>query len=168
MKMGFQNGYKVIAVAALAMMFGAGVVRAQVAGTAPASATPLAASTIPTANLVQPEEMARLVNLTGAERPRILQVGSRVMFDQAHIPGSEYAGPGAKDDGLNALRERVKTLPKNSFMVLYCGCCPWGRCPNVGNAFKTLMDMGFTNVKVLYIADNFGTNWVSKGYPVAQ
>jgi hypothetical protein len=28
--------------------------------------------------------------------------------------------------------------------------------------------MGFTNVKVLYIADNFGTNWVEKGYPTAK
>jgi hypothetical protein len=28
--------------------------------------------------------------------------------------------------------------------------------------------MGFTNVKVLYIANNFGTDWVSNGYPVAK
>jgi hypothetical protein len=27
--------------------------------------------------------------------------------------------------------------------------------------------MGFTRVKVLYIADNFGDNWVKPGYPVA-
>jgi len=28
--------------------------------------------------------------------------------------------------------------------------------------------MGFTNVKVLYISDNFVTNWVDKGYPTAK
>jgi hypothetical protein len=28
--------------------------------------------------------------------------------------------------------------------------------------------MGFSNVKVLYIPDNFGTDWVDKGYPVAK
>jgi hypothetical protein len=28
--------------------------------------------------------------------------------------------------------------------------------------------MGFTNVKVLYIADNFGADWVERGYPVAK
>jgi hypothetical protein len=28
--------------------------------------------------------------------------------------------------------------------------------------------MGFTNVKVLYIAQNFGADWVNKGYPVEQ
>jgi hypothetical protein len=28
--------------------------------------------------------------------------------------------------------------------------------------------MGFTNIKVLYIANNFGADWVDKGYPVAK
>jgi len=28
--------------------------------------------------------------------------------------------------------------------------------------------MGFTNVKVLYIAQNFGADWVSKGYPTEK
>jgi hypothetical protein len=35
-------------------------------------------------------------------------------------------------------------------------------------AFEALRGMGFTKVKVLYIADNFGTNWVDKGYPTAR
>jgi hypothetical protein len=133
-----------------------------------ATHAPLAASTVPAAQLIQPEELSKLLNASGAPRPLILQVGSKLMFDQAHIPGSEYVGPDSREDGLNLLRQRVNTLPKNSFIVLYCGCCPWGRCPNVGNAFKTMQDLGFTNVKVLYIAENFGTDWVNKGYPVAH
>jgi hypothetical protein len=28
--------------------------------------------------------------------------------------------------------------------------------------------MGFANVKVLYLADNLGTDWVAKGYPVER
>jgi hypothetical protein len=28
--------------------------------------------------------------------------------------------------------------------------------------------MGFTNVKALYLADNFGADWAGKGYPVEQ
>jgi hypothetical protein len=28
--------------------------------------------------------------------------------------------------------------------------------------------MGFTNVKALYLADNFGADWAAKGYPVEQ
>lgn len=132
------------------------------------SALPLAATTIPSAQLIPPEELKTILNSTRAVQPLILQVGSRVMFDQAHIPASEYAGPGSHEDALHVLRDRVKTLAKSRFIVLYCGCCPWNRCPNVGNAYKTLCDLGFTNVKVLYIADNFGSDWVSKGYPVAH
>jgi thiosulfate/3-mercaptopyruvate sulfurtransferase len=28
--------------------------------------------------------------------------------------------------------------------------------------------LGFRNVKALYIADNFGTDWIEKGYPVTR
>jgi hypothetical protein len=28
--------------------------------------------------------------------------------------------------------------------------------------------LGFTHVKVLYIADNFGDDWVNPGYPVTK
>jgi len=53
-------------------------------------------------------------------------------------------------------------------VVLYCGCCPWGKCPNIDPAYKLMKSLGFTRLKVLHIADNFGTDWVDKGYPVAQ
>jgi hypothetical protein len=132
------------------------------------AAAPLAASSVPTDQLIQPADLNKLLTAPAAARPLILQVGSKLMFDQAHIPGSEYAGPGSRPEGLNLLSDRVKSLAKNKFIVLYCGCCPWGRCPNVGNAFKLLHDRGFTNVKVVYMADNFGANWVTPGYPVAQ
>ena len=102
----------------------------------------------------------------GAEKPLVLQVGSRVLYDQAHIPRSEYAGPGMQDAGTQMLRNRVAKLPRKTFIVLYCGCCPWNRCPNVGPSYKLLLDMGFTHVKVLYLADNFGADWASKGFPV--
>ncbi|MGA2649966.1 MAG: rhodanese-like domain-containing protein [Terracidiphilus sp.] len=131
-------------------------------------APPPAAITIPKTQLMQPKELNALLSATGNARPLILQVGSRVMFDQAHIPNAEYAGPGSRDEGLNLLRDRVKPVEKAAFIVLYCGCCPWSRCPNVGAAYKMLHEAGFTNLKVLYIDQNFGSDWVNKGYPVAR
>ena len=62
----------------------------------------------------------------------------------------------------------VVSVSKKKTIVLYCGCCPWNRCPNLGPAFKHLQELGFTNVKVLYLADNLGTDWVAKGYPVER
>lgn len=131
-------------------------------------AMPETASTIPAAQVMQPDELNKLLRTPAASRPLMLQVGSHVMFAQAHIPGSEYAGPGSQPEGLDALRNRVKSLARDKFIVLYCGCCPWNRCPNLAPAFNTLHGLGFTRVKVLYLANNFGADWVGKGYPVEQ
>ena len=126
------------------------------------------AFSIPQAQLIQPAELNKALGAAGADKPLVLQVGSRVLFAQAHIAGSEYAGPGSQPEGLQQLQKRVSSLPRQTPIVLYCGCCPWNRCPNVGPAFKLLQGLGFARVKVLYVANNLGTDWVDKGYPVER
>jgi rhodanese-related sulfurtransferase len=126
------------------------------------------ASAIPASRLINPDALVKLLQRSTAEKPLMIQVGSHVLFAQAHIPGSEYIGPASSEAAVQQLRKRVESLPRNKFILLYCGCCPWGHCPNVKPADDALHAMGFTNVKVLYISDNFGTNWVDKGYPVAK
>jgi len=91
-----------------------------------------------------------------------------VLYLQAHIPGAEYIGPGSDPEAIKQLRARAQSLPHSSLIVLYCGCCPWSHCPNVAPAYGELRKMGFTNIKVLYIADNLGTDWVYKGYPTVR
>ena len=125
------------------------------------------AGSIPTNRLINPEDLLKIIQ-SGKEKPLNLQVGSHVLFLQAHIPNSEYAGAASTDAGLQQLRKRVESLPRNTFIVLYCGCCPWNHCPNIKPADDALHAMGFNNVKVLYITDNFGTNWVDRGYPTAK
>jgi thiosulfate/3-mercaptopyruvate sulfurtransferase len=125
------------------------------------------ASSIPSSRLINPEDLASLLQ-SGKEKPLVLQVGSHMLFLQAHIPGSEYVGAASSDAGLQQLRKRVESLPRNKSIVLYCGCCPWSHCPNVKPADEALQSMGFTNVKVLYISNNLGTDWVDKGYPTAK
>jgi thiosulfate/3-mercaptopyruvate sulfurtransferase len=126
------------------------------------------AFSIAQAQLIQPEELSQLLKAGGVDKPLVLQVGSRVLFEQAHIAGAEYAGAGSQAAGLQQLQGRVAPLPRKTFIVLYCGCCPWNRCPNIAPAIKLLRDLGFTRVKALYIADNFGTDWADKGYPVER
>lgn len=130
--------------------------------------SPDSAFSIPTAQLIQPEELNRILQTKGKNKPLIFQVGSHMLFAQAHIAGSEYAGAGAQPQGLDQLKTRVAALPRKSSIVIYCGCCPWTRCPNIGAAFNLLHQMGFTNVKALYLANNLGTDWVDKGYPVER
>jgi len=130
--------------------------------------SPNSAFSIAQAQLIQPQELNRLLHAGGGDKPLVLQVGSRVLFAQAHIAGSEYVGPGSQDEGLQQLKTRVSMLPRKTLIVLYCGCCPWNRCPNIAPAIRLLRDLGFTRVKALYLADNLGTDWVEKGYPVER
>jgi 3-mercaptopyruvate sulfurtransferase SseA len=117
--------------------------------------------------LIQPQELASLLQASKA-KPLILNIGPRMLYNQAHIPGAEYIGAGSDAQGREALRTRVKSLPKKQAIVLYCGCCPWSHCPNVHPAYKELFELGYTNVKVLYIANNFGADWVDRGYPTER
>jgi thiosulfate/3-mercaptopyruvate sulfurtransferase len=128
----------------------------------------LQASLIPSTRLINPEDLVKVLKSSKGEKPLLIQVGSHVLYSQAHIPGSEYIGPATSDAAVQQLRKRVESLPRNKFILIYCGCCPWGHCPNVKPADDALLAMGFTNVKVLYIANNFGADWVDKGYPVAK
>ncbi len=126
------------------------------------------AAAIPAAALIQPADLAAGLQNGSTRKPLILQVGSHVLFAEAHIPDAEYAGPGGQVEGLQVLRSRVADLPKDTPIVIYCGCCPWSRCPNIAPAYDQLRTLGFKQLKVLYIADNFGANWVDQGYPVAK
>jgi rhodanese-related sulfurtransferase len=134
----------------------------------PALADHKPAASIPASALVQPAEFAATLAAPHAPRPLILQVGFRKAYEQAHILGSEYVGPASDEEGSAALRQRAARLSKDDAIVIYCGCCPWSRCPNIGAAYDTLQQLGFKNVKVIYIAEDFGTNWVDAGFPTAK
>ena len=135
---------------------------------AQAAPTSSADAAIPTPDLLQPKDIVKILHTSSAEKPLILQVGSHVLYAEAHIPGSEYAGAAGQEAGLQALRDRVAGLQRDRLLVIYCGCCPWSKCPNIRPAYRQLRALGFTRVKVFYLADNFGVNWVNKGYPVAH
>jgi len=120
------------------------------------------------AQLINPDDLLAILQAAHGPKPLILNVGPHLIYMQAHIPGAEFIGSTSDSQGLESLRRRVKPLPRNTFIVLYCGCCPWGHCPNVRPAYRELQKAGFTDVKVLYIADNFGTDWVDKGYPTIK
>lgn len=104
--------------------------------------------------------------MEGKARPRLYQVGFAVLYRNKHIAHSEFAGPGSKPEGLEALTKAVAGLKKDEPIVIYCGCCPWDHCPNMRPAFKQLRGLGFTKVKVLSIPTNLAKDWIDKGYPV--
>jgi hypothetical protein len=123
-------------------------------------------SAIPQSQLIQPEALNHMLQAGKSDKLMVLHVGSRIFFAQSHITGSIYAGPGSQPAGLELLRSRVASTNKAKLIVIYCGCCPWNRCPNLAPAYRQLRDLGFANVKVLYLANNYGDDWAAKGYLV--
>jgi len=53
-------------------------------------------------------------------------------------------------------------------LVVYCGCCPWDKCPNIRPAFHELQTLGFANAKTLLLPHNFQSDWVAKGLPIER
>jgi thiosulfate/3-mercaptopyruvate sulfurtransferase len=117
--------------------------------------------------LIQPKELAAQISSTQS-KPVIIQVGPNVLYRSKHIPGSLYGGPAGKPEGLEVLKEAAGKLSRDRELVIYCGCCPWDRCPNIKPAMELLKEMGFTRVKAMYSATNFKTDWIDQGYPVEQ
>jgi thiosulfate/3-mercaptopyruvate sulfurtransferase len=111
---------------------------------------------------VQPAEVAARLSA----KPAVFQVGPNVLYRSHHIPGAIYAGPGQNEAGLALLKAAAEKLPRDREIVVYCGCCPWDKCPNVKPAMELLHSMGFRNAKAMYVAENFKANWMDKGYPV--
>lgn len=113
--------------------------------------------------LVEPKAAAASL---GAKAPAVICVGPNVLYRSKHVVGSVYAGPGNSAAGLEMLRTAAGKLAKDREILIYCGCCPWERCPNVKPAIALLQEMGFTKVKALHLETGFKIDWIDKGYPV--
>jgi thiosulfate/3-mercaptopyruvate sulfurtransferase len=118
--------------------------------------------------LMTPEGLTASLSKATVDKPLVLYVGYPILYQGAHITGATFAGPGSKPDGLHTLNQEVKSLQRDKQIVLYCGCCPWKDCPNIRPAFQTLKDLGFTNVKALYLPKNLLTDWIAKGFPTQK
>ena len=126
----------------------------------------LVAATAADDGLIRPKELAAQFETKGPG-PAVFFVGFAMMFSK-HIPAATNTGPASKPQGLDGLKAAVADLQKDREVVLYCGCCPYDKCPNVRPALAMLKQMGFTHVKALMIPTNFATDWIHHGYPIEQ
>jgi len=113
---------------------------------------------------VQPAALAKELENTKTA-PRVAFVGFGRLYSAGHIKGAEYHGTTSKEDGLKEFTTWASSLPRSTDLVIYCGCCPMDRCPNIRPAFKALQDLGFTKVRVLILPNDFATDWADKGLP---
>lgn len=116
-----------------------------------------------TKDLIQPSELAAILANPQAKQPLILNIG--VVDD---IKGAKNIGGASKKENLEKLKETLKEVPAGSFLVIYCGCCPFEKCPNIRPAFNLMKSMGFSNGRLLNLATNLKQDWISKGYPLMK
>lgn len=118
--------------------------------------------------VVKPDQVAKEVRDSSPDKPLILFVGFPVLYRAAHIPDAVLAGPASTPEGLAKLKSAAARLPRNRKLIIYCGCCPFVKCPNVRPAYTALRKMGFSQIEVLELDKNFHSDWVAKGYPVTK
>jgi thiosulfate/3-mercaptopyruvate sulfurtransferase len=118
---------------------------------------------------VLPETLVKELSVSDrSKRPAIVYVGFRTLYDGAHIPDASFHGAGSTPQGITDLKNWAQNTPRSANIVLYCGCCPLEHCPNLRPAFVVLRDLGFTNLRVLLLPNDFNTDWIEKGFPVEK
>jgi thiosulfate/3-mercaptopyruvate sulfurtransferase len=115
------------------------------------------------AQLMAPADLAAVLANPQAKKPVIYSVGPGAL-----IRNSIDMGPAHEKENLDKLRLALSKLPKDEDIVIYCGCCPFDRCPNIRPAFSLLNEMKFTQAHLLNLEHNIRTDWVAKGYPSVQ
>lgn len=111
--------------------------------------------------LMEPSELASIINDTTKKQPIILDIGSF-----GGVKNSLRIGPARDEANLEKLKETLGKYPKDADIVIYCGCCPFMDCPNIRPAFNVLKEMNFANAKLLNLPHNLKTDWADKGYPM--
>jgi thiosulfate/3-mercaptopyruvate sulfurtransferase len=130
---------------------------------------PAVSETLPASQLVQPADLVReLASASADARPTIVYVGFRTLFAGGHIPDATFHGSASTEQGLADIRKWAASLPRTTNLVIYCGCCPFARCPNIRPAFAAFRDMGFTHLRVLELPTSFAVDWVGKNYAIEK
>ena len=111
--------------------------------------------------LLNPAELNKTLNNPKLPQPYIFSVGY-----QAIIKNSIDIGAGGDAASIKKLSQKLSKLPKDANIVIYCGCCPFERCPNVRPVFKLLNTLGFKNHKLLNLPKNVKSDWIDKGYAI--
>jgi hypothetical protein len=119
----------------------------------------------PASQTLQPADLARELADKSQAPPTVLYVGFRTLFAGGHIPGASFHGTASTEEGLAELKKWAATLQRSTNLVIYCGCCPFEKCPNIRPAFTALHEMGFTHLRVLVLPTSFAKDWVEKNYP---
>jgi hypothetical protein len=111
--------------------------------------------------LKDPAVLAATITDSKAAKPVIFNIGP-----VQQIKGAIAIGPTSVEENLDKLKQQLAKLPKDKEVIIYCGCCPFRRCPNIRPAFELLKKLKFTKAKLLNLPTSLNEDWISKGYPL--
>jgi hypothetical protein len=113
--------------------------------------------------LVEPADLAATLTDANKTQPLVICVGPGAM-----IKNSREMGSASDKENLKKLELYLNSLQRDTGIVIYCGCCPFDKCPNIRPAFSLLNDMGFKNHKLLNLPHNVKMDWIDHGYPISN
>src|SRR5258706_13933013 len=111
--------------------------------------------------LMAPADLATIITSTTNPKPLIIDIGPAGLIKDAI-----NTGPANEKENLKKLKELLSKEKKDRQIVIYCGCCPFKRCPNIRPAFSLLNSMKFTNHKLLNLPQNLKADCINYGYPM--
>jgi len=117
---------------------------------------------------MQPAVLAKMLTDKYVSVPTVVFVGFRSLYAGGHVPDASFHGTASTEQGLAELKAWAASLPRSTELVVYCGCCPMDKCPNIRPAYTTLSGMGFKKVRVLVLPTSFAVDWADKGYPMQK
>jgi thiosulfate/3-mercaptopyruvate sulfurtransferase len=113
---------------------------------------------------VPPSDLAKELG-EGKFAPTVLFVGFQRLYSAGHIKGASFHGSGGSAEGLARIKIWASSVSRSTNLVIYCGCCPMERCPNIRPAYTALRELGFTKLRVLILPTSFAVDWAEKGLP---
>lgn len=122
----------------------------------------------PSSQTIQPAQLAKMLIDKYLSVPTVVFVGFRSLYVGGHVPDAAFHGTASAEQGLAELKAWAATLPRSSDLVIYCGCCPFDKCPNIRPAYHALTSMGFKKLHVLVLPTGFAVDWADKGYPLQK
>ena len=127
-----------------------------------------AADPWPSSETMQPALFSKMLTDKYSSVPTVVFVGFRSLYAGGHLPDASFHGTASTEQGLADLKAWAATLPRSTELVIYCGCCPMEKCPNIRPAYTALSAMGFKKLRVLVLPTSFAVDWADKGYPMQK
>lgn len=91
--------------------------------------------------LLEPADLVKVLTDANSPQPTIYSIGPMPI-----IKNSIDIGSAVEKDNLKKMEQDLGKLSKDANIVIYCGCCPFNKCPNIRPAFTLLNERALKTI----------------------